>query len=72
MWGRALIYVLAWSPSRRMWDKGFLSIMYCSTFMPVLSFGSDNGLLPVDVAAAIGRVKGAKRLGVRAGNWLLW
>lgn len=31
---------------------------------------SDNGLLGADVAAAIGRVKGAKRLGVRAGNWL--
>ena len=31
--------------------------------------GSDNGLLSGDVAAAIGRVKGAKRLGVRAGNW---
>jgi integrase len=31
---------------------------------------SDNGLLPGDIAAAIGRVKGAKRLGVRVGNWL--
>jgi site-specific recombinase XerD len=31
---------------------------------------SDNGLLPGDVAAAIGRVKGAQRLGVRVGNWL--
>lgn len=30
----------------------------------------DNGLLAGDAAAAIGRVKGAKRLGVRAGNWL--
>jgi site-specific recombinase XerD len=30
----------------------------------------DNGLLAGDIAAAIGRVKGAKRLGVRAGNWL--
>ena len=32
--------------------------------------GSDNGLLAGEIAAAIGRVKGAKRLGVRAGNWL--
>jgi site-specific recombinase XerD len=32
--------------------------------------GSDNGFLPGEIAAAIGRVKGAKRLGVRAGNWL--
>lgn len=31
---------------------------------------SDNGLLSAGVAAAIGRVKGARRLGVRAGNWL--
>lgn len=29
-----------------------------------------NGLLAPDVAAAIGRVKGAKRAGMRAGNWL--
>ena len=32
--------------------------------------GSDNGFLSGDVAAAVGRVKGAQRLGVRAGNWL--
>jgi site-specific recombinase XerD len=31
---------------------------------------ADNGLLTPDVAAAIGSVKGAKRHGVRAGNWL--
>jgi site-specific recombinase XerD len=31
---------------------------------------ADNGLLATEVAAAIGRVKGAKRHGVRAGNWL--
>lgn len=31
---------------------------------------ADNGLLADDIAAAIGRVKGARRLGVRAGNWL--
>jgi site-specific recombinase XerD len=31
---------------------------------------ADNGALPQDVAAAIGRVKGAKRKGVRVGNWL--
>ena len=31
---------------------------------------SDNGLLQGDIAAAIGRIRGAKRLGVRAGNWL--
>ncbi len=31
---------------------------------------ADNGLLAPETAAAIGRVKGAKRAGVRAGNWL--
>lgn len=30
----------------------------------------DNGLLDHGLAAGIGRVKGTKRLGVRAGNWL--
>ncbi|MEZ5404526.1 MAG: tyrosine-type recombinase/integrase [Bryobacteraceae bacterium] len=31
---------------------------------------ADNGFLAGDVAAAIARVKGARRHGVRAGNWL--
>lgn len=31
---------------------------------------ADNGLLDPDLAAGIGRVRGAKRLGVRMGNWL--
>src|SRR5664279_2140008 len=31
---------------------------------------SDTGLLSPDLAAGIHRVKGAKRLGVRIGNWL--
>jgi integrase len=31
---------------------------------------ADNGLLAPEVAAAIARVRGAKRQGVRAGNWL--
>lgn len=31
---------------------------------------SDNGLLPPEMAGAVRRVKGAKRLGVRLGNWL--
>ena len=31
---------------------------------------SDTGLLSQDLAAGIRRVKGAKRLGVRIGNWL--
>jgi site-specific recombinase XerC len=31
---------------------------------------SDNGLLNPDLAAGVRRVKGAKRLGMRLGNWL--
>ena len=31
---------------------------------------ADSGALPQDVAAAIGKVKGTKRKGVRIGNWL--
>jgi hypothetical protein len=31
---------------------------------------SDNGLLSPDLAASIRRVKGAKKLGTRLGNWL--
>lgn len=31
---------------------------------------ADNGLLAPEVAAAVSRVRGAKRRGVRAGNWL--
>jgi integrase/recombinase XerD len=34
------------------------------------SEAADNGLLAPDLAAGIAKVKGAKRLGVRAGNWL--
>jgi len=31
---------------------------------------SDTGLLSPDLAAAIRRVQGARRIGVRVGNWL--
>src|SRR5712672_3539076 len=31
---------------------------------------ADTGLLSLELAAGFGRVKGAKRLGVRIGNWL--
>lgn len=32
--------------------------------------GADNNLLPATTAASVCRVKGAKQLGVRSGNWL--
>src|SRR5262245_34896415 len=31
---------------------------------------ADNDLLPPEVAAGIGRIKGVKTIGVRIGNWL--
>ena len=34
------------------------------------SEAADNGMLAPELASGIARVKGAKRLGVRAGNWL--
>jgi hypothetical protein len=33
---------------------------------------ADSGLLSPELAAGIQRVKGAKKLGVRLGNWLTW
>jgi site-specific recombinase XerC len=41
-----------------------------SALRKLASEAADNGLLPADLAAGIGRVKGCKRLGVRMGNWL--
>jgi site-specific recombinase XerD len=32
---------------------------------------ADNGFMPPEVAAAIARVRGAKRLGIRTGQWLM-
>ena len=32
--------------------------------------GVDNGLIALELTAGIGRVRGAKRQGIRAGNWL--
>src|SRR5713101_4128160 len=36
----------------------------------LVSEAADNGLIPLDLAAGIAKVKGASRLGVRTGNWL--
>lgn len=41
-----------------------------SALRKLASEASDNGALAADVAAAVSRVKGVPRLGVRAGNWL--
>src|SRR5690349_25131685 len=41
-----------------------------SAIRKLASEAADNGLLAPEVAAAIARVRGAKRHGVRKGNWL--
>ncbi len=41
-----------------------------ATIKKLAAEAADNALLAPEIAAAIGRVHGAKRLGVRAGNWL--
>lgn len=41
-----------------------------SAVRKLASEAADNGLLAPELAAGIARVRGAKRLGVRAGNWL--
>lgn len=41
-----------------------------SSSLPLTGENADCGLLSPDLAAGIRRVKGAKRLGVRVGNWL--
>jgi site-specific recombinase XerD len=43
---------------------------HLSAIRKLVNEAADNGLLPLDVAASIRRVKGAKRSGVRIGNWL--
>src|SRR5450631_4736619 len=42
---------------------------HLSAIRKLVNEAADNGLLPLDAAVSIGRVKGAKRLGVRLGNW---
>lgn len=41
-----------------------------SALRKLASEAADNGMLASEIASAVSRVKGAKRLGVRAGNWL--
>ena len=45
--------------------------MFCLAAVRRLAYeASDTGLLSPELAAGTRRVKGAKRLGVRIGNWL--
>ena len=45
--------------------------MWLSAVRKLATEAADNGPPAPDMAAAIGRVKGAKSAGVRAGNWLM-
>jgi len=44
--------------------------VHLSVLRKLASEAADNGLLAPDLAAGISRVRGARRQGVRAGNWL--
>lgn len=53
----------------RAWSASTINVNICA-IRKLATELADNGALPQDVAAAIGKVKGAKRKGVRIGNWL--
>jgi integrase len=44
--------------------------VHLSAIRKLAAEAADNGLLAPELAAGIGRVRGARRLGTRAGNWL--
>lgn len=84
-YGRALDEFLAWSEARpftRALVQEYRAALEQKTLAPssinlrlaairkLASEAADNGLLAAGQASAIARVKGARRRGVRAGNWL--
>src|SRR5580692_3446708 len=63
--------VSAWRASLEARGLGSSSIIIrMSAIRKLAAEAADNGLLAPELAAGIARVRGAKRLGVRAGNWL--
>jgi len=63
--------VTAWRASLE--DRGLSSSsisLRLSAIRKLAVEAADNDLLPPEVAAGIGRVKGVKTIGVRVGNWL--
>ena len=44
--------------------------VHLSAVRKLAAKAADNGLLAPELAAGIARVRGARRLGIRAGNWL--
>jgi integrase len=66
-----VLNTLASPASKRAYDFAIDDFVawYCSE--PRLAYeAADTGLLSPELAAGIRRVKGAKRIGVRLGNWL--
>jgi site-specific recombinase XerD len=63
--------VSAWRVALEARGLGSVSINVCITAVRKLAVeAADNGLLAPELAAGITRVKGAKSVGVRTGNWL--
>jgi integrase len=63
--------VTAWRASLEARGLGSSSIsVRLSAIRKLAAEAADNDLLPPEVAAGIGRVKGVKAIGVRIGNWL--
>ena len=63
--------VSAWRASLEARGLGSSSIIIrMSSIRKLAAEAADNGLLAPELAAGIARVKSAKSVGVRAGNWL--
>jgi site-specific recombinase XerD len=63
--------VSAWRVSLEARALGSSSIIIrMSAIRKLAAEAADNGLLAPELAAGIGRVKGAKSVGIRMGNWL--
>src|SRR6267143_3023402 len=63
--------VSAWRVSLEARSLGSSSIIIrMSAYRKLASEAADNGLLAPELAAGISRVKSAKSIGIRVGNWL--
>ena len=60
---------IAWTSRAGRWPPSSINLRL-ATIKKLAAEAADNALLAPEIAAAIGRVHGAKRLGVRTGNWL--
>jgi integrase len=85
-YGRALDAFFDWRPAGAAFSKSLVSAWKASlesagyspatvnqrlsAIRKLATEAADNGMLAPEVAAAVARVKGAKRHGVRSGNWL--